>query len=51
MHRQEEVGPPEIGHGCISITLIDSMWDWSLGIPDSVYPLDFLLRSGKLPYG
>ena len=29
MYLQEEIGPPELGDGCISITLIDSMLDWS----------------------
>ena len=39
---QAEIVPPEIGDGYNSITLTDSLWDWSLSILDCVYPLDFL---------
>ena len=49
MHPQEENGPPELGDGCISITLIDSMWDWSLCILDCVYTWDFLSKTWKAP--
>ena len=49
MHPQDEIGPPELGDECISITLIDSMWDWSLGILDCVYPWDFLSKKWKAP--
>ena len=50
MNPKEEIWPPEIGDESISIMLIDSMWDWSLGILECVYSWDFLVRSGKLPY-
>ena len=49
MHLQEEIGPPELGDGCISIPLIDSMLEWSLGILDCVYPWDFLSKKWKAP--
>ena len=49
MHPQEEFRPPELGDGCISITLIDSMWDLSLGILDCVYPRGFLSKKWKAP--
>ena len=47
MHAQEEIGPPELGDGCISITVIDSVWDWSSGILDCAYPWDFLSKKRK----
>ena len=49
MHPQAEIGTPEQGDGCISITLTDSLWDWSLSILDYAYPLDFLGMRWKAP--
>ena len=44
MNPHEEIGPPELGDGRISITLIYSVWDWSLGIQDCVYHWDCLSK-------
>ena len=49
MHPQEEIGPPEHGDGYIFIALIDSVWDWSLGILHCVCPRDFLSKKWKAP--
>ena len=49
MHPQAEIGTPEQGDGCISITLTDSLWDWSLSILDYAYRLDFLGMRWKAP--
>ena len=49
MNLHEEIGPPELGDGRISITLIDSVWDWSLGIQDCVYHWDCLGKKQKAP--
>ena len=49
MHPQEEIWPPELGDGCISIAFIDLMWDCSLGILDCACPWDFLSKKWKAP--
>ena len=45
---QAEIVPPELGDGYNSITLTDSLRDWSLSILDYVYPLDFLDKRSKV---